>query len=117
MSLIRIAFRRFLFTQNTLTEILLRLLVQMLCMTRNTRPPQLKNVTVDLPLNWNFWCAYSLEMTIKIVYILKSAKWLVYFLFFLSYHDFDKQKNTAYEKTNHAKNLKYMTQTDVNFTE
>ena len=113
MSLIRIAFRRFLFTQNTRTEILLRLLVQMLCMTRNTRPPQLKNATVDLPLNWNFWCAYSLEMTIKLVYILKVQ--YVWYIFYFSCHITISisRKIRHKKKPNHAKNVKYMAQTDV----
>ena len=42
-----------------------------------------KNATVYLPLNWNFQCAYSLEMTIKLVYILKIA---ICLLFYFSCH-------------------------------
>ena len=84
-----------MFTQNTRTEILLRLLVQMLCMTQNTRPPQLEKR----------YSLFALELELS-VYVqsrndhktgvhFKKLQYVWYILFFLSYHGFDMQKNTG----------------------
>ena len=71
-----------MFTQNTRTEILLRLLVQMLCMTRNTRPPQLEKryrlFALEMELSV---CVQSTNDHKTGVHILKNEICLVYFIF------------------------------------